>query len=201
MYSFSENSGGKLPEQEALVFWFLLQQFLSLFLWYLWNCCSSMSEISHWGNLTFPWSKYIGFIRISFTNWYLWSFSQCDLLQDCSEQQSCTEFHMSLVHLLSLKFRTYKLQSVPFLENLQEFHLDLCSPRYCNYPHVSCLRMNSGRGWNPNLEGSYLLEYSESEAYFWTQCSPGFYIWSIKMSASENSPNLEYSECTKTYQF
>ena len=35
MYSFSENSGGKLLEQEALFFQFLLEKFLILFLWYL----------------------------------------------------------------------------------------------------------------------------------------------------------------------
>ena len=35
MYSFSENSGGKLLEQEALVFKFLLQKCLILFLQYL----------------------------------------------------------------------------------------------------------------------------------------------------------------------
>ena len=51
-----------------------------------------------------------------------------------------------------------------FLEHLQELHLDLCSPIYSNFPQVSYLGMNSGRGWNPNLEGSYLPEYSESEA-------------------------------------
>ena len=35
MYSFSENSGGKLPKQEALDFQFLLQKSLLLFLWYI----------------------------------------------------------------------------------------------------------------------------------------------------------------------
>ena len=34
---------------------------------------------------------------------------------------------------------------------------------HVNSPQVSCLGMNPGRGWNPNLEESYLLEYSESE--------------------------------------
>ena len=33
MYSFSENSGGKLPDQEALIFQFLLQKCLLLFLY------------------------------------------------------------------------------------------------------------------------------------------------------------------------
>ena len=54
------------------------------------------------------------------------------------------------------------------MEYLHKFHLDLCSPIYSNYPQVFYLGMNLGRGWNPNLEGSYLLEYSESEAEFWT---------------------------------
>ena len=63
-----------------------------------------------------------------------------------------------------------------FLEHLQEFHLDLCSPSYNNSAQVSCLGMNSRRGWNPNLEGSYLPEYRESEAEFWTQCTSGFYL-------------------------
>ena len=152
MYSFSENSGGKLSEQEALIFWFLLQKFLLLFLWYLRNFFSSMFEISHWGNLACSWSKTESFIRIGFTIWDLWSFSQGDLLQDCSEQRSCMACHVSLVHLLSLIFRAPNVQSIPFLEHLQEFHLDLCSRRYCRSPQVSCLWMISGQGWNPNLE-------------------------------------------------
>ena len=36
--------------------------------------------------------------------------------------------------------------------------------------------MNPGRGWNPNLEESYLLEYSESEDETWRQCTLGFYL-------------------------
>ena len=201
MYSFSENSGGKLPKQEALVFQFLLQKFLSLFLWHIWNFYYSISEISHWGIISCFGSSTIGFIRIGFTNWDLWLFSQGDLLQDCSEQRSCTACHMSLVHLLSLIFRPPKLKSIPFIEHLQEFHLDLFSPRYCISPQVSCLWMISGRGWNPNLERSHLLEYSESEASLWTQCSKAFYILSLKFSDSDTSPTLEYSEFTKTYQF
>ena len=175
MYSFSENSGGKLPKQEALIYWFLLQKCLLLFLWYIRNYCSYESEISHCGNLACPWSKTIGFIRIGFTIWDLWSFYQGDLLQDCSEQWSCTECHVSLVNFLSFPFGPQKLQSVPFLEHLQEFHLDLCISRYCRSPQMSCLGMNFGRGWNPNLERSYLPEYSEYEADFWTQCSSGCY--------------------------
>ena len=70
---------------------------------------------------------------------------------------------MSLDHLLSLKFVPQKVQSVPFLEHLEKFHLDLRSSIYSNYPEVTCLGMNPGRSWNPNLEESYLLEYSEYE--------------------------------------
>ena len=174
MYSFSKNSGGKLPEQEALVFQFLLQKCLLLFMWYRWNYYSYMYEISYWCNLACPWSNTIGFIRIGFTILDLWSVSQADLLQDCSEHQSCTACHMSLVDLLSLIFRSPKLKSVPFLKHLHEFHLDLCSPWYGNSLQVSCLGMNSGRGWNPNMEGSYLPKYGESGAKFWTQCMLGF---------------------------
>ena len=94
--------------------------------------------------------------------------SQGDLLQDCLEQRSCTACCVSLVHLLSLKFGPPKLKSIPFLENFQEFHLDLYSPSYSNSSQVSCLKMNSERGWNPNLEGSYLPEYTEYEAEVWT---------------------------------
>ena len=160
-----------------------------------------MSYIYHWGNLVCPWSKTIGFIRIGFTILDLWSFSQGDLLQDCSKQRSCTACHVSLVHLLSLIFTPTKLDSVKFLEHLQEFHLDLCIPIYCNSPQVSCLGMNSGRGWNPNLERTYLLEYSESEDKFWIQDSSGFYIQLLQFSASNTSPISEYSDCTKTCQF
>ena len=64
---------------------------------------------------------------------------------------------MSLFHLLGLKLGTQKVQSIPFLEHLQKFHFDLRIPRYSNSPQVSYLGMNPGRGWNPNLEESYLL--------------------------------------------
>ena len=143
--------------------------------------------------------QHIGFISIGFTNWDLWSFSQGDLLQFYSEQRSCTECHVSLVHILSLIFGPPKFQSVPFMEHLQEFHLDLCSSRYCRSPQMSCLGMNSGRGWNPNLERSYLLEYSESESDVWTQDSSGFYICPLQFSASETLSTSEYNDCTKTY--
>ena len=70
---------------------------------------------------------------------------------------------MSLFHHQSLKILPQKVQSVPYLEHLVKFHLDIFSPRYNNSPQVSCLGMNGGRGWNPDLEESYLPEYSEYE--------------------------------------
>ena len=115
MHSFSKNSGGKLQEQEALVFQFLLQKFLSLFLWYLWNYWSSVSKISHWDNLACPWSNIIGFIKIYFTNLDLWSFSHSDLLQNYSKHRSCTACHMWLFHLLVMKFGPQKLKYILFL--------------------------------------------------------------------------------------
>ena len=66
---------------------------------------------------------------------------------------------------------------------------------------VSYLGMNSGRGWNPNLEGSYLLEYSESKIELWTHCKSGFYLRPMKISTPDPSPIPTYSECTKTYHF
>ena len=157
-----------------------------------------MSEILYWGNLACPWSKTIVFIPIGFTNWDLWSLSQGDMLQGCSEQWSCMACHMSLVHLQVQKFGPQKVNSVLFLGHLQEFHLDLCSPRYNNSPQVSCLGMNSGRGWNPNLEGSYLQEYSEYEAEFWKQCKSIFYIHPLQFPMPNPLPISRYSECTKT---
>ena len=109
--------------------------------------------------------------------------------------------HVSLVHLQVLKFGSKKLEAMLFLENLQEFHLDLCIPIYCNYPQVSCLGMNSGRGWNPNLERTNLLEYSEYEDEFWIQCSSRFYLRTLEFSAPDTSPISEYSKCSKMQQF
>ena len=62
------------------------------------------------------------------------------------------------------------------MEHLAKFHLDLCIPRYSNYPKVSYLGLNPGRGWNPDLEESYLLQYSECEAEKFTQGTLGIYI-------------------------
>ena len=85
-----------------------------------------------------------------------------------------------------------------FLENLQELHLDLCSPIYSNYPQVSCLGMNYGRGWNPNLEGSYLPEYREFEAKVWIKCTSLCHLRSLQFATPEPSPISGYSKFTKT---
>ena len=61
--------------------------------------------------------------------------------------------------------------------------------------------MKLGRGWNPDLEESYLLEYSEYEVEIFTQGKSGFYLRPMKFLAPNISPIPRYSECTKTYQF
>ena len=108
---------------------------------------------------------------------------------------------MSLVHLQSLISEPQKLKSIPFMEHLQEFHLDIFIPRYCNSPQVSCLGMNSGRVWNPNFERTYLLEQSESEAKTWPRCTSEIYLRTMKVSAPDPSPISRYSESTKTISF
>ena len=65
--------------------------------------------------------QHIGFIRIGFTNLDLCSFSQRDLLQDCPEQCSCMDVHMSLFHLLGLKIGPQKVQSMTFLKHLHKY--------------------------------------------------------------------------------
>ena len=157
-----------------------------------------MSKIFRWGNLACPWSNTIVFIRICFTNWYLWSFFQGDLLKDCSEQRSCMAYHVSLFDPLSQKFVPQKKKSMPFLEHLQKINLELCIQRYCNCPQVSYLGMNSGRGWNPNLERTYILKYSESKDELWTHSSSGLYLRPLKFWAPKPSPISKYCECTKT---
>ena len=61
--------------------------------------------------------------------------------------------------------------------------------------------MNPGRGWNPNLEESYLLEYSESESKTWTRSTSGIYLRPVKVLAPEPSPISRYRESTKTISF
>ena len=61
--------------------------------------------------------------------------------------------------------------------------------------------MNPGRGWNPDLEETYLPEYSDSEAEIFTQGTLGFYIWPLKILAPEMSSIPRYSEFTKTTHF
>ena len=61
--------------------------------------------------------------------------------------------------------------------------------------------MNPGRGWNHDLEESYLLEYIESEAKSFTQFSAQTFLWTVKNLASDPSPISRYIECTKTTSF
>ena len=61
--------------------------------------------------------------------------------------------------------------------------------------------MNHGRGWNPDLAESYLVEYSEYEDDMFTQCSTQMFIWPVKISASDPSPISRYRKCTKTTSF
>ena len=92
-----------------------------------------------------------------------------------------------------MKLLPQKLQSMPYLENLAKFHLELISPRYRNSPKVSCLGMNPGIGWNPDLE--------ESEAENFTHGLSRIYIQPINFLALDPSPISRYSECTKTTSF
>ena len=61
--------------------------------------------------------------------------------------------------------------------------------------------MNPRRGWNPDLEESYLLEYRELEAETLAKSSSGIYIWPVKVSALETSQISRYRECTKMTSF
>ena len=61
--------------------------------------------------------------------------------------------------------------------------------------------MNPGRGWKPNLEESYLPEYSESKAEMFTQGTSGFYLHPVKFFSPETYSISRYSEFTKTTCF
>ena len=63
------------------------------------------------------------------------------------------------------------------------------------------MRLNSERGWNPELEESYLLYYSENEAETFTQGTKRFYIRPIIFLAHDPSPILSYSESPKMTRF
>ena len=66
---------------------------------------------------------------------------------------------------------------------------------------MSCLGINLGRGWNPDLEESYLPEYSESEADTFTHGTSKIYIQPVKDLDPEPSPISIYDECTKMTSF
>ena len=61
--------------------------------------------------------------------------------------------------------------------------------------------MNPARGWNPDLEESYLPEYREFKAKGFTKGTQGFYLCCVKISATEPSSISRYSECTQTTSF
>ena len=61
--------------------------------------------------------------------------------------------------------------------------------------------MNPGRGWNPDLEESYLPEYREYEADTFTKGTSGIYLQPVKFLAPDPSPISIYSECTKMTSF
>ena len=61
--------------------------------------------------------------------------------------------------------------------------------------------MNRGRGWNPDLEESYLPEYNKYEDEVFTQGTSGIYIRPVKVSCPKPSPISRYSECTKMTSF
>ena len=61
--------------------------------------------------------------------------------------------------------------------------------------------MNPGRGWNHDLEESYLPKYREYEAKIFTQGTLGLYLRPMKIWAPNTSSILRYSECTKTTNF
>ena len=61
--------------------------------------------------------------------------------------------------------------------------------------------MNPRRGWNPDLEESYLPEYIESKAENSTHYTSEIYLHTVKVSVSEPSPILRYSESTKATSF
>ena len=61
--------------------------------------------------------------------------------------------------------------------------------------------MNPRRAWNPDLEETYLLEYSEYKDEIFTNGTLGFYLWLVIVSTLETSSIPRYSECTKTTHF
>ena len=61
--------------------------------------------------------------------------------------------------------------------------------------------MNPGRGWNPDVEESYLPGYSESEAIIFTHDTSRFYIWAMNILAPDTSSISRYIERTKTTIF
>ena len=61
--------------------------------------------------------------------------------------------------------------------------------------------MNPRRGWNPDLEESYLPKYREYEAKTFTIGTSGIYIHLVKVSTPDPSPISRYNEFTKMTSF
>ena len=61
--------------------------------------------------------------------------------------------------------------------------------------------MNRGRGWNPDLEESYLLEYSEYEDESFTNGTSEIYLRPVNVSSPGHSPISRYGEIMKINSF
>ena len=61
--------------------------------------------------------------------------------------------------------------------------------------------MNPGRGWNPDLEETYLPEYRKYDDKCFTKGTSVFYLQVVKILAPDTSSILRYREFTKTTRF
>ena len=61
--------------------------------------------------------------------------------------------------------------------------------------------MDLGRGWNPDLEESYLPKYRKYKAESYIYGTSGFYLRPVKISAHDTSLITIFSKCTKTTSF
>ena len=61
--------------------------------------------------------------------------------------------------------------------------------------------MNPGRGWNPDLEESYLPEYREYEAETFTKFKTQIFIRLVKILESDLSPISLYRESSRITKF
>ena len=61
--------------------------------------------------------------------------------------------------------------------------------------------MNPGRGWNPDLEESYLREYSEYKDEIFTYGTSRIYIQPTNFLAPDPSPIFRYSKSLNMTSF